>query len=335
MLTFPKRALAIAVVLFVPLPSDAHHSFVAFDASTEAYVRGVVTSFEFRNPHTYFFVDVPLENGQVASWRIESETRNDLYRNGWRDDSLRPGDVVTVRINPATDAKRRYGRLLSLEKADGTALSIPNEDDERGRENIVRATSLDGVWLPIQTFFDLTAKTAPLATDKARLDREALARSGALPRNAQCIDMAIPLRLGRAHVYEIEIVSDDLVLIHGEDDAEARRIYLDGREHPVSIPEDELSYTGHSIGHWEGETLVIDTAHFKPVPAEVGPRRHLVERYRLSDEGTHIVIDFTLEDPDYLTAAVSHTFQWQHSPHITRMPHSCDRESALGYLAKD
>ena len=318
-----NRVLALTVVLSAPLPSSAHHSFVAFDANAEAFVRGVVTGYEFRNPHTYLFVDVPLENGEVASWRIESETRNDLYRNGWRDDSLRPGDAVTVRINPAT------------EKADGTVLSIPNEDDERGRTNIVAATSLDGVWLPIQTFLEFRAEVEPLASDRARAERQELARSGALPRNAQCIDMPIPNRLGRAHVYEIEIVSDDLVLIHGEDDAEARKIYLDGRQHPASIPDEELSYTGHSIGHWEGDTLVVDTVHFKPIPGESGPRKHLIERYRLSDDKTHIIIDFTLEDPDYLTASASHTFQWQHSPHITRLPHSCDLESALGYLAED
>ena len=110
---------------------------------------------------------------------------------------------------------------------------------------------------------------------------------------------------------------------------------MDGREHPSSVPETGQSYTGHSVGHWEGDTLVIDTIHFKPIPGEVGPRKHLVERYGLSEDRTHVIIDFTLEDPDYLTASVSHTYRWQHSPHITRLPHSCDLESALGYLEDD
>ena len=61
----------------------------------------------------------------------------------------------------------------------------------------------------------------------------------------------------------------------------------------------------------------------------------LAERYTLSEDGTGITIDFTLDDPEYLTAAVSHTNQSQHSPHIVRLPHSCDPESALGYLAED
>ncbi len=329
-----KRVLFLAVTL-VPLPLAAHHSFVAFDAEREAFVRGTVSGFEFRNPHTYLYVDVAQDGGGVSAWRIESETRNDLYRNGWRDDSFQPGDEVTIRFSPARDPERRYGRLLSVGKTDGTVLPIPNEDDERGRDNIVPARSLDGVWLPIQTFPEFFAKVGPLASDRARADRAELARSGVLPRNARCIDMSIPHRLGRAHVYEIEVVSGDLILIHGEDDAQARRIHMDGREHPETIPEEDRNYTGHSIGQWEDDTLIIDTIHFKPVPAEVGPRRHLVERYRLNEDKTRVVIDFTLEDPDYLTASVSHTYEWQHSPHITRLPHSCDRESALGYLAED
>ena len=190
-----KRIALLATVL-APLRLAAHHSFVAFDQQKEAFVRGTVTSYQFRNPHTYFFVDVPMENGQSASWRIEGETRNDLHRNGWRDDSLKPGDAVTVRVQPAKDPTRRYARLLSVQKSDGTVLAIPNADDEHGRDNLVPALDLNGVWLPIQTFREFYAKVEPLASRRARVEREELARSGALPRVAQCIDMSIPHRLG-------------------------------------------------------------------------------------------------------------------------------------------
>ena len=161
-----------------------------------------------------------------------------------------------------------------------------------------------------------------------------------MPPNTRCIDMSIPQRLGRAHVYEIETVSDDLILIHGEDDAQPRRIHMDGRPHPDVIPDAERSYTGHSIGRWDGETLVIDTALFRSqenghAGYPSGTQKHLVERFTLSDDKTHIVIDITVEDPEYLAAPISHRFQWQHSPHIVRLPHSCDTESALGYLADD
>ena len=78
--------------------------------------------------------------------------------------------------------------------------------------------------------------------------------------------------------------------------------------------------------------MVVDTVLFKPVPGEAGLRKHLVERYRLSEEWTHIIIDFTVEDPDYLAEPVSHTFRWQYSPHIVRLPYCCDLETADWYL---
>lgn len=61
----------------------------------------------------------------------------------------------------------------------------------------------------------------------------------------------------------------------------------------------------------------------------------LADRYTLSEDGTGITIDFTLDDPEYLTSSVTHTYERQHSPHIVRLPHSCGPESALGYLAED
>jgi len=327
-----KRTLILAGLL-LPVPLTAHHSFLAFDSEKEAVVRGTISGYQFRNPHVYFMVDVPRENGEVTTWRIETETRNDLYRNGWRDDSLQSGDVVAVRVNPPKNPTQTFGRLISVEKSDGTVLATPNEEDVYGRDDLVAATDLNGVWLPIQEFFAYRAKIyGPLSTEEGKRERAEIASSGAIHRRAACIKHPIPLRLGLAHVYEIEIVSDNLVLIHSEDDPEARRIYMDGRGHPESIPEDERSYTGHSIGRWEGNALVIDTVHFKPLPGEVGPQRRLVERYRLNDDGTHVIIDFTVEDPDYMIAPVSHTYQWQHSPHIVRLPFSCDLKSARTYL---
>lgn len=325
-----RRVFALTIALS-PLPAAAHHSFAAFDPNKEAILRGTISGYRFLNPHTYLMVDVMQPDGQSVTWRIETETRNDLYRNGWREDSLRLGDVVAVHINPPKNPAQAFGRLISVEKSDGTVLATPNEDDVRGRSGLVAATSLDGVWLPIQSFWDYREKYVAALTEQAVQERAELARAG-YDRRALCIQHPIPHRLGLAHVYEIEIVSDELILIHSEDNAQPRSVFLDGRAHPDFVPLEERSYTGHSIGWWEGDTLVIDTTHFKPMPGEVGPRKHLVERYRLSDDKTEVIIDFTVEDPDYLTRPVSHTYRWQHSPQIVRLPYSCDPETTAWYL---
>ncbi len=180
--------------LFPQLPALAHHSFVAFDEESEITVTGTVTDFRFVNPHTYFFMDVTNDAGETINFRVEGETRNDLYRNGWRDDTLIVGDVVSVTVNPARDANRRYGRLLSLVKADGTFLDIPNEEDEAGRRNRVPAASLEGVWLPVQTFREMFARIEPLGTERARAEQAQMADTQSLPvRHAEASDRALPV----------------------------------------------------------------------------------------------------------------------------------------------
>jgi hypothetical protein len=75
----------------------AHHSFAAeFDANKRATFTGAVTNVEWRNPHTWFYVDVKDEAGNVVNWGFELASPNLLLRNGWTRSSLKVGDAVTV-----------------------------------------------------------------------------------------------------------------------------------------------------------------------------------------------------------------------------------------------
>jgi hypothetical protein len=82
-----------------------------------------------------------------------------------------------------------------------------------------------------------------------------------------------------------------------------RWIYMDGRPHPA---DDELVYTynGHSIGRWEGDTLVVDTVgmsadhHWIQEGVPAGEKLHVVERYRMVDGGRAFEVQFTMTDPD-------------------------------------
>jgi hypothetical protein len=93
------KSLLILVlgVLLCPLSALAHHAFAAeFDQNSPVTVTGVVTKVSFENPHVYFYLDVKDASGKVANWAFEGGSPNVLYRQGWRKDSVKPGDILTV-----------------------------------------------------------------------------------------------------------------------------------------------------------------------------------------------------------------------------------------------
>jgi hypothetical protein len=89
--------IAAAAALLISRPLVAHHSFAAeYDATKPITLTGPVTKVEWMNPHVYFHIDVKDAAGTVTNWAIEGGAPNTLYRAGWRKDSVKYGDVVTV-----------------------------------------------------------------------------------------------------------------------------------------------------------------------------------------------------------------------------------------------
>ena len=87
-----------ASVLAAEPPAHAHHSFAAeYDASKPIKLAGKVTKIEWTNPHIFIYVDVPDEkSGEVVNWTLEMGGPNTLLRLGWKRDSLKVDDLVSV-----------------------------------------------------------------------------------------------------------------------------------------------------------------------------------------------------------------------------------------------
>jgi len=88
---------AIIGIFVIASQALAHHSFAAeFDSTKTVTLKGTITKVEWTNPHTYFYLDVKDENGNTANWAVEGGAPNVLYRQGWKPDSLKAGDQVSV-----------------------------------------------------------------------------------------------------------------------------------------------------------------------------------------------------------------------------------------------
>jgi hypothetical protein len=89
--------VVIGVALLSAQTLRAHHSFAAeFDRNSPVTLTGSVTRVDWGNPHIWVFMDVKDDTGKVSNWGVEGGAPNALFRNGWRKDSLKAGDTVTV-----------------------------------------------------------------------------------------------------------------------------------------------------------------------------------------------------------------------------------------------
>ena len=116
----PTMAAAFLALTMAAIdrPVAAHHSFAAqYDRDKPVTLTGKVTRVEWMNPHVYFYMDVTEAAGTVQ-WAIEGGAPNTLYRAGWRKDSLKFGDVVTVHGYLARDGSRLANMATAI-LADG------------------------------------------------------------------------------------------------------------------------------------------------------------------------------------------------------------------------
>lgn len=89
-------------------PAGAHHSFSAiFDAAQPVELTGKVTRIEWLNPHVWLYLDVATDTGTVEAWAFEMGSPNRLSRYGWHQNSLSPGQVVTIAGSRSRDGSRK------------------------------------------------------------------------------------------------------------------------------------------------------------------------------------------------------------------------------------
>lgn len=135
MKTILRQAVLAAVVsaglIATAGSAAAHHGFAVFDMTSRKTITGTVKTFEWTNPHTWVWLDVPNGKGGVDTWGFEGMSPNFLGRRGWTRNTLKPGDQITVTYFALKDGSKG-GAFLSAKRPNGEELVMfggsPAED---------------------------------------------------------------------------------------------------------------------------------------------------------------------------------------------------------------
>ena len=113
---------ALALVAGAAAPALAHHSFAMFDFQASKSVTGTVEQFDWTNPHTFIWLEVPNASGVTERYGFEGMSPNYLGRRGWSKSTLKPGDKVTVTFHPLKDGSKG-GTYQKVTLSDGKELA--------------------------------------------------------------------------------------------------------------------------------------------------------------------------------------------------------------------
>jgi hypothetical protein len=323
--------LAAATFAAVPV-AHAHHSRAQFDMDNILALEGTVSRFDWTNPHVYLVIEE--ENG--TEWLIETDAVAVMTRSGWTSDSFVPGDVVSARFNRDRDQARTHGLLLSIQTPNGEQLVSNNRFRERiSFDANAKATDLSGVWqgdTVLSRAFSSRLAEHPL-TERGRIGKEQF--DGSVDPGAECIAWPAPWLVASGLYLKEVTLSEDVITMRTEFYNAERTIHMGLTEHPEDT---ERTVQGHSIGWWEGETLVVDTRFFADHRSPVsnvgipsGAMKHVVERYTLDDDGRRVSIEFMLEDPEYLAEPFTADLALHYSPHLELIGIPCDPEIATRF----
>ncbi len=134
---FSVIATAAVVSSCLAMPVLAHHSFSMFDHEKTITMNGVIKEFEWTNPHAWLHImAVDEKSGKPVEWSFEMGGVGQIAQQGWKPDSVKPGDKISVQMHPLKDGSHG-GQYISASLADGRAFRNA-QDNARAGNNVIQ-----------------------------------------------------------------------------------------------------------------------------------------------------------------------------------------------------
>ncbi len=328
-----KAVSLVAVV--VAAPAAAHHGFGRFDPTKEVTLQGTLTGIDFVNPHAYLYFDAMSADGKVQPMRCEMRAATVLRRSGWSEEMFVAGKHVEVSGNPHRDDPascyietlklddatfERYQQLTTAtqgrsDRPARAATGEPNVYGEWAQEQYLIARPTNGGrggLVPKSMVAGVEAGQIAMAdVPNAGWGARPVTFTPAGQAASDVLRAKPPEDSPRARCEITSILfdwvfdgpinritkgADAITLEYGR--GLARTIHMNMASHTASVTPIRA---GHSIGRWDGDTLVVDTVGFTPgIVAGTVPhsgRLHVVERFTLDPATAALKRDYTAEDP--------------------------------------
>jgi hypothetical protein len=312
--------------------AGAHHSVAPFDRTSMQELEGEIASINWRNPHVLLTLLVTEESGSTTEWTLESDSANAAARKGYTRDTLAIGDRVRVAGWPSTRGRRELFVINVL--ADGVETVITDLDfplrwtDGSDVSRAVAADSTLGrsifrVWAPGGLYRPRMPIVYTPVAQAARNRWDPLTDMLAL----QCIAPGMPN--ANMNPYPIEFIdAGDRIRLRIEEWEATRSIDLVSAAIPADAP---ATLLGYSIGRWEGDTLVIETAHVDwPYLDDEGTpmsdQARITERYTVNPDGSRLDYTVMVTDPPNLVEPAVWDAYWTWVPGTVIRPFECELE---------
>ena len=335
----------LSMAMLVAYPASAHHSSAGrYDSSGLMEVEGDVSSVSWRSPHVVYRLEVAGDSGEPVNWMIEGAAPATLSRSGLSVDTIKMGDHVRVAGWPPVGGKKEmFLQNVLLPTGEELLLWVtarPRWSDEqkndfsfwRQTEGVPSRPELGifKVWsssLALRSsLFSLNpadVNNYPL-TESARDTVSRFQQEGRNLTTQGCSPKGMPLMMEQPYPMEFSRDGEDVLLRLEEYDA-VRTIHMDRETPPPGI---EDSPTGYSMGHWEGETLVVTTTHidwpwFSQIGIPQSTQTTLVEKFTPAADGSSLTYELTSTDPVNFTEPFSGSKKWLYLPDQQVRPYEC------------
>jgi hypothetical protein len=319
---FLSPASIMTALMLASTSATAHHSFSPhFDTTRRVNISGTVKEYDARNPHSYLHINGVDENGRTREYVCESHGVTQLTRIGITPQLFKAGTKLTV-TGPASRHSPYMCFFEIIEWADGRTMNVNGPGGSQRTPPVSKTLAprqnIFGTWLlaPTQARGAVGQPTAMQLLTPA--GEKAIASYDPFKDDPvfRCDPVAVQ-RVWQAPSTPLEIIRDgaDVVLHHEWMDVR-RVIHMNMKTHPRNGPRSSL---GHSIGRWEGDTLVIETGNYSAGVLEQyfeqrgQPTKGLLhsaslttmERIHVDAARQRLIVDLDVTDPEFFKQPLS------------------------------